>query len=215
MGSVPILTKFFHSETHAQTHLYIRHLHACALLAHEDVIYIHQDVALQGQREPLPCQKGHSVHKHQLVQPEDQVVAEQDPLDAIMEPQVLHHRREQSSILAHRCDTLRWLGLGQQHGLVCWVVGLEDRPVVPREGTWQGLPGPSDEEQGGLGVYCAVLQAQVRVKKEGEAFQLSTEQTVFIGLINTETETRVIINQSDEDRNVLDLIPPFLQSCAK
>lgn len=94
------------------THLYIRHLHAGALLAHKDVIYIHQDVALQGQWEPLPRQKGHSIHKHQFVQPEDQIIPEQDPLNTVMEPQVLHHWREQSSILPHRCNALSWLGLG-------------------------------------------------------------------------------------------------------
>ena len=169
------------------THLYIRHLHACPLFAHKDVIYIHQEVALQGQRQPLPRQKGHSVHEHQLVQPEHQVVAEQDPLDAVVEPQVLHHGRQQSGVLPHRRDALGRLGLGQQHGLVRRVVGLEHGPVVPGERTWQGLPGSSDEEQGGLGVDGAVLQTQVRVKKEGEAFQLRTEQTVFIGLINRET----------------------------
>lgn len=77
--------------THAQTHLDIRHLHPCALFAHKDVIYVHQDVALQRHRELLPRQKGHCIDKNQLVQPEDQVVAKQDPLDTIMKPQVLHH----------------------------------------------------------------------------------------------------------------------------
>lgn len=70
------------------------------------------------------------------------------------------------------------------------MVGLENGPVIPRERTWQGLPGSGDKEQRGLGVDCAVLQTQVGVKKEGEAFQLCTEQTVFIGLMNRETETR-------------------------
>lgn len=70
------------------------------------------------------------------------------------------------------------------------MVGLENGPVVPGEGTWQGLPGSSDEEQGGLGVDCTVLQTQVRVKEEGEAFQLCTEQTVFIGLITRETRDK-------------------------
>lgn len=100
------------------------------------------------------------------------------------------------------------------------MVGLENGPVIPRERSWQGLAGSSDKEQGGLGVDRAVLQTQVRVKKEGEAFQLCTEQAVFIGLINRETETRekshtFIIHQSDEDRNVLDIIPQFLPSSVK
>lgn len=67
------------------------------------------------------------------------------------------------------------------------MVGLENSPVIPRQWTWQGLPRSSDKEQGGLGVDRAVLQTQVRVEEKGEAFQLRTEQTVFIGLINTET----------------------------
>lgn len=76
------------------------------------------------------------------------------------------------------------------------MVGLENGPVIPGERTWQGLPGSSDKKQGGLGVDGAVLQTQVRVKKEGEAFQLCTEQTVLIGLINGETKTREI-NHTD------------------
>lgn len=62
------------------------------------------------------------------------------------------------------------------------MVGLEDGPVIPGEGTRQGLSRSRNEKQGGLGVDCAVLQTQVRMKKEGEAFQLRTEQTVLIGL---------------------------------
>lgn len=187
-GLILYCGRFF--STHAETHLYVGHLHARALFAHENVIDIHQDVALQGHGEPLSRQKGHSIHEHQLVQPEDQVVAKQDPLDAVVEPQVLHHRREQSSVLPNRRNALRRLGLGQQHGLVRRVVGLENGPVVPGEGSWQGLPGSGDEEQGGLGVDRAVLQTQVRVEEEGEAFQLGTEQTVFIGLNTRGTETR-------------------------
>lgn len=177
-----------HTQTLRILYLNIRHLHAGAFFAHKDVIYIHQDVTLQGHREPLPGEKGHSVHKHQLVQPEGQVVAKQDPLDAVMEPQVLHHRREQSGVLPYRRNALRRLGLGQQHGLVRRVVGLENGPVVAGEGAWQGLPRSSDEEQRGLWVDRAVLQAQVRVKEEREAFQLCTEQTVFIGLVTRQRE---------------------------
>ena len=70
------------------------------------------------------------------------------------------------------------------------MVGLEHGPVVPWEGAGQGVPGAGDEEQRGLGVDCAVLQTQVGVEEEGEAFQLCTEETVFIGLINTEREER-------------------------
>lgn len=98
------------------------------------------------------------------------------------------------------------------------MVGLENGPVIPGEGTWQGLPRSSDKEQGGLGVDNAVLQTQVRVKKEGEAFQLCAEQTVFIGLINRETETRekshkFIIHKHDEDRNASPLYCDILQFC--
>lgn len=173
------------------THLHVGHLHAGALLAHKYIIYIHEDVALQGQREPLPSQKGHSVYKHQLVQPEVQVVAKQDPLDAVMQPQVLHHRREHCSMLPYRRNALRRLGLGHQHGLVRRVVGLEHGPVVPGQRTRQGLSGSGDEEKRGLGVDSAVLQTQVGVKKEGEAFELRTEQTVLIGLSNTNKQEQI------------------------
>lgn len=96
------------------------------------------------------------------------------------------------------------------------MVGLKNSPVISGEGTWQRLPRSSDEEKRGLGVDRAVLQTQVRVKKEGEAFQLCTEQTVFIGLTETRKKShRFIIHHNDEDRNVLDIIHQFLQSCVK
>lgn len=171
------------------SHLDVRHLHAGALFAHEDVINVHQDVALQGHGQPLPSEEGHGVHEHQLVQPEGQVVAEQNPLDAIVEAQVLDHRRQQCGVLADGGDAVRRLGLGQQHGLIGGVVGLEDSPVVPGERTRQRLPRAGDEEQRGLWVDCAVLQTQVRVQEEGEAFQLCTQQTVFIGLVGRKKHT--------------------------
>lgn len=139
------------------SHLDVGHLHAGALFAHEDVVDVHQDVALQGHGQPLPGEEGHGVHEHQLVQPEGQVVAEQDPLDAVVEAQVLHHRRQQSGVLADGGDAVGRLSLGQQHGLVGGVVGLEDGPVVPGERTGQRLPRAGDEEQRGLWVDCAVL----------------------------------------------------------
>lgn len=173
----------------SSSHLDVGHLHAGALFAHEDVVDVHQDVALQGHGQPLPGEEGHGVHEHQLVQPEAQVVAEQDPLDAIVEAQVLDHRWQQSGVLADGGHAVRRLSLGQQHGLVGGVVGLEDSPIVPGKWTRQRLPRAGDEEQRGLWVDGAVLQSQVRVQEEGEAFQLRTQQTVFIGLVGRKKHT--------------------------
>lgn len=122
------------------SHLDVGHLHAGALFAHEDVVDVHQDVALQRHGQPLPGEEGHGVNEHQLVQPEGQVVTKQDPLDAIVETQVLDHRRQQSGVLADGGDAVGRLGLGQQHRLVGGVVGLEDSPVVSGKRTRQRLP---------------------------------------------------------------------------
>lgn len=101
------------------------------------------------------------------------------------------------------------------------MVGLEHGPVFPGQGAGQWLTRSCDEKQRGLRVDHAVLQAQVRMEEEGEAFQLCTQQTVFIGLMKREKETetekshRFIIRWSDEDRNVVGIILKFLPSCVK
>lgn len=62
------------------------------------------------------------------------------------------------------------------------MVGLEDGPVVPGQGAGEGLARACDEEEGGLGIDRAVLQAQVGMEEEGESFELGTQQAVLIGL---------------------------------
>lgn len=95
------------------------------------------------------------------------------------------------------------------------MVGLEDGPVVPGEGAGQGLSRSRDEKKGGLGVDRAVLQTQVRVKKEGEAFQLRTEQTVLIGLTRERNDRDSSITRVINTHMYWTSFPSFLKSCVK
>lgn len=170
----------------ALPYLHVLHLHACALLAHKDVVNVHQDVAVQRQREALAREEGHSVHEDKLVQPEVEVVAEQHALDAIVEAQVLDHGGVQCGVQpgvrAQVRDGLGRARLGQQHWLVGGVVGLEHSPVLTGQHALLHLAGPCHVEQRGPGVDATVLQAQVRVQEQGEAFELCTQQAVLVGL---------------------------------
>ncbi len=74
------------------------------------------------------------------------------------------------------------------------------------EGTWGWLCSPSNpswsEERGGS--LSAVRWADYFRWPDGQKDRDGREKS-----------HRFIINQRDEDKNVLDIIPPFLQSCAK
>lgn len=146
-------------------YLHVLHFHACALLAHEDIIDVHQDVAVQRQREALAREEGHGVDEDELVQPEVEVVAEQHSLNAVVEAQVLDHcgvqRRVQAGVRPQVRDGLGGARLGQQHRFVGGVVGLEHGPVLAGQHALLYLAGPRHIEQRGLGVDAAVLQAQV------------------------------------------------------
>lgn len=120
------------------------------------------------------------------MQPKVEVVAKQHALDAVVEAQVLDHSGMQGSVQASVCaqvwDGLGGSRLGQQHWFVGGVVGLEHGPVLSGQHAFLYLTGPCHVEQWGLGVDAAVLQAQVRMQEEGEAFELRAQQAVLIGL---------------------------------
>ncbi|TNN34473.1 hypothetical protein EYF80_055367 [Liparis tanakae] len=115
------------------THLHVRHLHTGSFLADEYVVHVHQDVAVQGQAQSLPRQVGNGVHKHQLVKPVVEVVSKENPLNAVVEPQVLDHGGVEgpggAGSKVRQC--FRGLGAGQKHWFIGRVVGLEYGPVIP------------------------------------------------------------------------------------
>lgn len=119
-------------ESISLTHLHIRHLHPGPFLAHKYVIDVHQYEAVQGQRQSVCSEEGHGVHEHQLVEPEGEVVSEQNPLDPVVKPEILHHRGVQKS---SEPSALRRTGFRQQNRLVGGVIGQEDGPIVPGKRT--------------------------------------------------------------------------------
>lgn len=113
-------------------HLNIRHLHPGPFLAHKYVINVHQYEAVQGQRQSLWGEEGHGVNKHQLMKPEGKVVSEQDPLDPVVQPEILHHGCVQKTT---EPNALPRTGFRQQNRLVGGVIGLEDGPIIPGKRT--------------------------------------------------------------------------------
>lgn len=78
-------------------HLYIVGVHSCSLLPNEDVIYVNQNVPIQGQSELLSRQERDGIYENQLVQPKIQVIAEKDSLNPIVESQVVNYRGIEST----------------------------------------------------------------------------------------------------------------------
>ncbi|KAK4821246.1 hypothetical protein QYF61_016545 [Mycteria americana] len=78
-------------ERHVQF-LMLGHFHASALFSHKYIINVDEDIAIKRETEALASQVGNGIHKNEFVQPKIEVIAEENPLDPIMQTQVLHHR---------------------------------------------------------------------------------------------------------------------------
>lgn len=163
-------------------YLDIIHLHAGAFFANKDIINIYQDVAVKGEGKPLASKERNCIYEDQFVQPKVEIVAKEDPLDAIMEAQVLDHSGMESCINAHVWNGFCRLGLGQEDRFIGGMVRLEDCPILPWKLSFLYLAGTCDIQEWRFGIDAAVFKCKVGVEKEWEAFQLSTEQAVLVSL---------------------------------
>lgn len=142
-------------------YLYIRHFHASALFSHKYIIYVDEDIAIKRETQALASQVGNAIHENQFVQPEIEVIAKENPLDPVMQTQILHHRGMQCFVGGQVRNGLWGLRAGQQHRFVGAVVWLEYGPVITRQGTLLHLISPCNVEQRSTGVDVIVPQPQV------------------------------------------------------
>lgn len=103
-------------------YLYIRYFHASALFSHKYIIDVNKDIAIKCETEAFASQVGNGIHENEFVQPKIEVIAEENPLDPIMQTQVLHHCGMQCFVSGQVRNGLRGFCAGQQHWLIRAVV---------------------------------------------------------------------------------------------